>query len=192
MIDHRRTPSQRAYQLPGWFFVLTVLLSVVALGAVGWVFVGDRLDRSAAAPEASASGPARAPEPEPADSRSTSGSADDEDKGDPADDGDEVDAAGGDDADEEPARPDIDVVVLNASQTPGLARRIAGTAEEAGWTVAEVGNWPYPAVVNAVYYPDGRQDEARQLADDVGVDGVRAARPGMSTDALTVLLVSSP
>ena len=82
--------------------------------------------------------------------------------------------------------------MLNASETPGLARRVASSAEEAGWTVAEVGNWIYPAVVNAVYYPEGRQGEAEQLAGDIAVESVRPARPGMSADALTVLLVFSP
>ena len=179
MVDHRRTPSQRSYQLPGWFFVLTAVLSVAAIGAVVWVFVGDRFDETPAALRPSATSSPTEPEPGPAASRPTSGSTADEDDGE-----------GG----EKPAaeRPDIDVVVLNASRTPRLARGVADAAEKAGWTVAEVGNWVYPAVVNAVYHPEGRQAEAQQLADDVGVESVRPARPGMSSDALTVLLVSSP
>ncbi len=179
MTDHRRTPSQRAYQLPSWFFVLTVLIGVVTLGAVGWVFLGDRIGGLPSAPQASASPSASEPEPEhePTEPAPTEDA--------PEDEGDTNTGPGGD-------RPDLEVIVLNASQTPGLARGVAAEAKEAGWTVSEVGNWPYPAVVNAVYYPDGRQDEARQLAEDIGLEGIRAARPGMSTDALTVLLVSSP
>ena len=179
MVDHRRTSSQRAYQLPSWFFVLTVLLGVFALAAVGWTFFGDRFDTSLDARQ-----PSVAPSPsetEPATSRPASDSAAD-------DEGNEDDNEPGADA----ARPDIDVIVLNASETPGLAREVAATAKESGWTIAEVGNWIYPAVVNAVYYPDGRQAEAEQLSGDVSVESVRPARPGMSTDALTVLLVSSP
>jgi len=181
MVDHRRTPSQRAYQLPSWFFVLTVLLGVFALAAVGWAFLGDRFDTSFGARQPAAAPSSSEPEPEPATSRPTSGStADDE--------GDES----GDQPGADEQRPDIDVIVLNASETPGLARDIAATAKKSGWTIAEVGNWIYPAVVNAVYYPDGRQAEAEQLSGDISVESVRPARPGMSTDALTVLLVSSP
>ena len=82
--------------------------------------------------------------------------------------------------------------MLNASESPGLAARVADVAEEAGWTVAEIGDWIYPAVINAVYYPEGHQEEAELLADDVEIDSVRPARSGMSTDELTVLLVYSP
>jgi hypothetical protein len=176
MIDRRGTPSQRAYQLPGWFFVLTVLLGVFALAAVGWAFLGDRLDAPLDARQTSAAPTPSEPAPEPATSRPTSGST-------PADEGDD---------EPDSQRPDIDVIVLNASETPGLARDIAATARESGWTVAEVGDWIYPAVVNAVYYPEGRQAEAEKLSGDIAVESVRPARPGMSTDALTVLLVSSP
>jgi hypothetical protein len=176
MVDHRRTPSQRAYQLPSWFFVLTVLLGVFALAAVSWAFLGDRFDTSFGARQPAAAPSSTEPEPDPATSRPTHRpTADDE--------GDEAGAE---------QRPDIDVIVLNASETPGLARDVAATAKESGWTIAEVGNWIYPAVVNAVYYPDGRQAEAEQLSGDISVESVRPARPGMSTDALTVLLVSSP
>jgi hypothetical protein len=181
MVDHRRTPSQRAYQLPGWFFVLTVLLGVFALAGVGWAFLGDRFDAALHANQPSAAPSLTEPEPEPATSRPIPGSAAD----DASQDGDDEPSA-------DAARPDIGVIVLNASETPGLARDVAATAKDSGWTIAEVGNWIYPAVVNAVYYPDGRQAEAEQLSGDISVESVRPARPGMSTEALTVLLVSSP
>ena len=181
MVDHRRTPGQRAYQLPSWFFVLTVLLGVFALVAVGWAFLGDRLDTSFGGRQPSAASSPSEPEPEPVTSRPTTEP--------PAnDEGDE----GGNENEPDGKRPDIDVIVLNASEEPGLARDVAATAKESGWTVAEVGNWIYPAVVNAVYDPDGRQAEAEQLSGDIAVESVRPARPGMNTDALTVLLVSSP
>ena len=171
MVDHRRTPSQRAYQLPGWFFVLTVVLSVLALGGVGWVFLTGRSDLTPGTPQATSS-------PSVSDgSRSGASTSLPASSPSPAEDRD---------------RPDIEVVVLNASESPGLAARVADSAEEAGWTVAEIGNWIYPAVINAVYYPEGHQEEAELLADDVQVDSVRPARRGMSTDSLTVLLVYSP
>jgi hypothetical protein len=174
MVDHRRTPSQRAYQLPGWFFVLTVVLSVLALGGVGWVFLTGRSDLTPGTPQATSSPPLSD------GSRSSAGTSQPASSPSPAD-----GTADGD-------RPDIEVVVLNASESPGLAARVADSAEEAGWTVAEIGDWIYPAVINAVYYPEGHQEEAELLAEDVEIDSVRPARRGMSTDSLTVLLVYSP
>lgn len=167
--------SQRAYQLPSWFFVLAAVLSILAFVAVGWVFLGDRFDQSGG-PQATASAPAtaseREPEPEPTPTTSEPTSTRDD--------------AG------EGRRSGIDVVVLNASERPGLAADVADAAREAGWTVADVGNWIYPAHINAVYYPEGRQSEAQLLAEDVDIAGVRPARPGMSADDLTILLVGSP
>jgi hypothetical protein len=165
MVDHRRTPSQRAYQLPSWFFVLTVVLSVLALTYAGWAFLGDTGKPTMNATEPTvATSPAITPTPQPTPSPE-------------ADDG---------------RRSGVDVVVLNASEQPGLAARVADTAREAGWTVGDVGDWIYPAVVNAVYYPEGHRGEAELLADDVGIESVRPARAGMSADELTVLLVYSP
>jgi hypothetical protein len=172
MVDHRRTPSQRAYQLPSWFFVLTAVLSVLAFLTVGWVFVADRFEGLPGVPQATSSPPASTAEPTLTDVRPTSPS--------------------GGDGPRDEERSGIDVVVLNASEEVGLAASVADAAKEAGWTVDEVGDWIYPAVINAVYYPEGHQPEAELLADDLGIDGIRPARPGMSTDALTVLLVYSP
>jgi hypothetical protein len=166
MIDHRRTPSQRVYQLPGWFFVLTAVLSVLALAYAGWAYFS--YPRGAATMEATGPSMSTSPTITPTQQSTSSPRADDSE------------------------RPGIDVVVLNASGEPGLAADVADTAKKAGWTVDEIGNWIYPAVINAVYYPQGHQSEAELLADDVGIESVRPARSGMSTDDLTVLLVYSP
>jgi hypothetical protein len=174
MDDHRRTTSQRAYQLPGWFFILTAVVSVLGFVAVGWVFLAGRLDLSPGAPQATASPSASAGEPRPG-----AGGAQPTSTGSPRN--------GADDD-----RSSIDVVVLNASEKAGLAGSVADAAEEAGWTVAEIGDWIYPAVVNAVYYPEGHEQEAGLLAEDLDIDSVRPVRSGMSTDELTVLLVYSP
>jgi len=176
MIDHRRTPSQRAYQLPGWFFVLTAVLSVLAFAAVGWVFLADPFAPLRGAPQATASSSASTTEagPSPTGARATSG------------------APAGKQAVDDGERSGIDIVVLNASGKPGLAADVADAAEKAGWTVGEVGNWIYPAAVNAVYYPEGHQSEAVLLAKDIDIESVRPTRSGMSADDLTVLLVYSP
>ena len=166
MVDHRRTPSQRVYQLPGWFFVLTAVLSVLALAYAGWAFFS--YPRGAVTMEEAGPSVATSPTVTPTQQSTSSPRADDGE------------------------RAGIDVVVLNASGKPRLAAGVADTAKKAGWTVDEIGDWIYPAVINAVYYPAGHQSEAKLLADDVGVESVRPARPGMSADDLTVLLVYSP
>jgi hypothetical protein len=166
MTDHRSTTGQRAYQLPSWFFVLTAVLSLLALAYAGWAFFGH--PREPATMEATGPTVSTSPTVRPTRQPTSSPKADDG------------------------RRSGIDVVVLNASETPGLAARVADTAREAGWTVGEVGDWIYPAVINAVYYSEGHQSEAEILADDVGIESVRPARAGMNTDGLTVLLVYSP
>ena len=176
MVDHRRTPSQRVYQLPGWFFVLTAVLSVLAFATVGWVFLDDSFDPMRGAPQATVYPSASATEAEPRSTRTQPTSS----------------ATAGERAGDDSERSGIDVVVLNASKKPGLAADVADTAKKAGWTVGDIGDWIYPAVINAVYYPAGHQPEAELLADDVGIDSVRPARSGMSADELTVLLVYSP
>jgi hypothetical protein len=57
MIDHRRAQSRRAYTLPGWFFVLTTVLSVAGFVLAGWILVAN--------PFASTSQVASAPTPTP-------------------------------------------------------------------------------------------------------------------------------
>ena len=176
MIDHRRTPSQRVYQLPGWFFVLTAVLSALAFVSIGWVFVADRFDPPRGAPQATTPPSVSTAETGPSPSRERPTSS----------------APGGQQGGNDAERSGIDVVMLNASGKPGLAADVADTAEKAGWTVSELGNWIYPAAVNAVYSPEGHQREAELLAKDVDIESVRPARSGMSSDELTVLLVYSP
>jgi hypothetical protein len=166
MTDHRRTPSQRVYQLPGWFFVLTAVLSVLALAYAGWAFFS--YPRGAVTMQETGPSVSTSPTVTPTRQSTSSPGAD------------------------HGERAGIDVVVLNASEKPGLAAGVADAAKKAGWTVDELGDWIYPAVINAVYYPEGHQSEAELLADDVGIESVRPARPGMSADDLTVLLVYSP
>lgn len=91
-----------------------------------------------------------------------------------------------------PRHQGIEVVMLNASKTAGLAAKAAKDAKSSGWKVAEVGNWIYPAVLNAVYYPQGHEEDAADLSKDLSIDAVRPRTSGMSADYLTVILVSSP
>jgi hypothetical protein len=173
MVDHRRTPSQRAYRLPGWFFVLTGTLSLAGLVGAGWILVADPFaPDSPASSNALEDAPTVTPTATP--SRLTATPMPD---------------ASADTSDE---RDGIELVILNATNKAGLAAQVADVARAAGWTVADVGNWPYPAAQNAVFYPDGHQSEAELLGEDLEIASVRPVRPGMSTDELTVILLNTP
>ena len=81
---------------------------------------------------------------------------------------------------------------INASTTVGIAKRAGDKATELGWTVDKVQNWTYGASQNAVYFPKGHRDDAVTLADDLKVELVQPAKDGMSTDSLTVILITEP
>lgn len=160
MVEHRRTPSRRPYSLPGWFFALTALACVLGLAGAVWSLTGGSAPTRAAAPAPSVTTSAP-PTSAPAQ---------------PA----------------EPTPtppPDIPVEVLNASETPGLAAATAEEAEKAGWKVARVGNWVYGASHEAVYYPEGQEEAAKLLAEDLDIDSVEPAKQGMASSELTVLVL---
>jgi hypothetical protein len=89
-------------------------------------------------------------------------------------------------------RDGIGIEVFNASTTPGIAKRAGEEAKELGWTVDKVENWTYGAAQNAVYFPDGHRKDAQALADDLKIDLIRPAKSGMSSDNLTVILITEP
>jgi hypothetical protein len=78
--------------------------------------------------------------------------------------------------------------VLNNTTTAGAASAFATKVEDAGWTVGGVGNWQGSIGQNTVYYPEGLQDQAEQLAEDVGIDRVMPRVDPMRTDRLTIIL----
>ncbi|MFL6089490.1 MAG: LytR C-terminal domain-containing protein [Aeromicrobium sp.] len=176
MVDHRKTPRTRAYRLPGWFFIVAGVLSLLGLAVAGWVLVADPFGGapSATTPTAPPTSAApKSPTPTPVETTSTSDEASDSDRAKPG------------------GRDGIKVVVLNATSKPGLAAQFADMAEKAGWAV-ETGNWPYPAAQNAVFYPEGHQAEAELLGDDLAIKSVRPIRPGMNVDQLTVIVLTAP
>ena len=174
MIDHRKTLGRKAYVLPGWFLTLTAAACVVGLIGLGWVafFVPDDPQPVAApvsSPTPTATTPTRPPTPSPTPSATPTP------KPTP-----------------EVSRKDIDLSVLNATRTTGLARKVAGRAKEAGWTVAGVGNWRQSAAETAVHFPRGHKDEAKLLAKDLDIDAVLPSIGGMRSDRLTVILLGLP
>ena len=158
MIDHRRAQSRRAYSLPGWFFVLTTILSVLGFALAGWVLVADPFPLTSQAAPVPTATPTVKPSPTP-----------------------------------KPVKRDgIAIEVYNASTTPGLAKTAGEVADGLGWKVDKVDNWTYGAAQNAVYFPPGHRTDAQTLADDLKIDLVRPAKSGMSTDDLTVILITAP
>jgi len=159
MIDHRRAQSRRAYSLPGWFFLLTTVLSVLGFILAGWILLANPFDAGKQSPE-----PSVVPTAAPPTASATP----------------EVD------------RDAIGIEVFNASTTPGIAKHAGETATKLGWTVDKVENWTYGAAQNAVYFPKGHRKDAQTLADDLKIDLIRPTKPGMSTDNLTVILITEP
>ncbi|KQY60368.1 hypothetical protein ASD11_13035 [Aeromicrobium sp. Root495] len=182
MVAHRKTPSKRAYVLPGWFFVLSAAVMVAAAGWLAWVALNapgetqtDGPDPSAASPSASAS-PSRSPEKSATPSPSPTA--------------EKTTAPPSPSPSPSAQRTTVGVSVLNGSRTPGLARSAGARVQQLGWTVGTVGNWRAGGVAQtSVFYPAGREAEARLLADDLGVGSVAPALAGMSTERLTLVLL---
>ena len=81
------------------------------------------------------------------------------------------------------------VDVLNDSRVTGLAAQAAAQLRAAGWTVATVGNFAGDDVpATTVFFPEGDETVARQLATALGVTRVIAAPEGLSSSNLTVAL----
>lgn len=175
MVDHRRTLGRKAYVLPGWFLALTAAACVVGLIGLGWVvfFLPD--DPEPATAPVSSPTPTATPTPTPPPTPTPSATPSPAPKPKP-----------------KVSRKDIDLSVLNATRTTGLARQVSARATDAGWTVAGVGNWRQGASRTAVHFPRGRKAEARLLAKDLGIDAVLPITGGMRADRLTVILLGLP
>ena len=173
MVDHRRTPGRKAYVLPGWFLTLTAAACVAGLIGLGWVafFGSDDSPATVAATSTPTPTPTPTPSPTPSPSESPTPSS----KPKPA-----------------VSRKHIDVTVLNATRTHGLARQVGARVTAAGWTLRSVGNWRSGRPESAVYFPRGHKPEARLLAKDLGIDAVLPVVTGMRTDRLTVVLLGLP
>ena len=177
MSDHRRTPGRKAYVLPGWFLTFTAAACVVGLLGLGWVVMLAPDDEEPADPSAATSTPTPTPSPTPSASPTPTASPTPSPKPKPK---------------PKVSRKDVDVTVLNATRTTGLARQVSARVRAAGWTVASVGDWRTGAAQTAVHFPRGRKAEARLLAKDLGIDAVLPSTSGMRSDRLTVILLGLP
>lgn len=82
------------------------------------------------------------------------------------------------------------VGVFNQTRVTGLARRVAGQAQTAGWTVTAIGNWRGSVPADTVYYPAGREADGALLAADLGISRTMPAIATMAANRLTVVLVT--
>jgi hypothetical protein len=86
----------------------------------------------------------------------------------------------------------LEVVVLNQSVRGGLAGSVADTLREAGWEVPAVGNFRGVVPATTVYYPDGAEGDAQDVAADLPTEPrVRPRFGNLSTSRLTVVVTST-
>jgi LytR cell envelope-related transcriptional attenuator len=84
-----------------------------------------------------------------------------------------------------------EVVVLNQSGRAGLASSVAKRLRAAGWTVSRVGNFSGSVSTTTVYYPTGKEEAARSVADDLpGTPRVSERFSNLSKTRVTVVLTS--
>jgi hypothetical protein len=86
--------------------------------------------------------------------------------------------------------PDTTVVVLNSTDTSGLASRVTEYLDGLGWQVEAPDNFLTTLEETTVYYPEGEEAAARQLAAAApgDADTVSPAVPEVASDVLTVVL----
>lgn len=84
----------------------------------------------------------------------------------------------------------LPVVVLNGTETAGLAKKVGDNLNFEDWVIEKVGNWEGAALTkNTVYYPEGAQEAAQELANSQYVKGViEPADASLSQTALTLVI----
>ncbi len=175
MVAHRKNvPPRKAYVPSSWFIVLTVMLLIGGAGWLGWLLVDDPSSETAAPPAMTPT--ASATPSEPAESTSEP----------------EPDPTPEPTTEPTPEAPAVErealVSVLNNSGVVGAARTFSVRVTEAGWTLGGVGNWTGSIPSNTVYYPQGLQEQAELLGEDVGITRIMPSVAPMRTDRLTVIL----
>lgn len=172
-MEHRKTPSRKAFVPPGWFIVLTILVVIGSAGWLGWLLVDDDPDAPDATPTVTSSTPTpgattpspakTTPAPEettPAPTKTTA----------------------------PPVARDVQVSVLNNTTIRGLAASYSNTVRQAGWTLGGIGNWRGSVGGNTVYYPAAYEAQGKLLAKDLDISRVLPVVAGMRTDRLTIIL----
>jgi hypothetical protein len=71
-----------------------------------------------------------------------------------------------------PARSEIALVVLNGTDTAGLAAATAAEAESVGYTGVTTGNAPTSTDPSTAYHATGQEDAAGRVARDLRIDAI--------------------
>jgi hypothetical protein len=170
-MDHRRTPTGKAYVPASWFIVLTILLVVGAVGWLGWLFVDDDPETPSAGTTTPPPSLTTTPAPTPSKTTETTPSP----KPSKTTEAPKV-------------QRDAPVSVLNNTTIQGLAATYSAKVRAAGWNNVTIGNWRGSIAGNSVYFPPQLEAQAKLLADDLGISRVLPSVAPMRTDRLTIIL----
>ena len=172
-MDHRRTPTGKAYVPASWFIVLTIMVCIGAAGWLGWLFVDDDPETSATGATSPAPSLTTTPSPTPSETTETTPSP--------------KPSKTTEEPEPEVAR-DAPVSVLNNTTIQGLAATYSVKVRDAGWADVRVGNWRGSIAGNTVYFPPQFAEQAKLLGNDLGIDRILPSFAPMRTDRLTIIL----
>ena len=83
----------------------------------------------------------------------------------------------------------LPVIVLNGTETAGLAKSMSDDLHDADWVIDETGNWEgQPLLETTIFYPADGFSSAEELAIQTGGTPVEAT-PDMSQAALTLVII---
>ena len=83
----------------------------------------------------------------------------------------------------------LPVIVLNGTETAGLAKSTSDDLHDADWVIEETGNWTgEPLLETTIYYPADGFSSAEELAIQTGGTPVEATAD-MSQTALTLVII---
>lgn len=83
----------------------------------------------------------------------------------------------------------LPVIVLNGTDTAGLAKSMSDDLHDADWVIQETGNWEgQPLLETTIFYPADGFSSAEELATQTGGTPVEAT-PDMSQTALTLVII---
>ncbi len=173
-MEHRRTPTGKAFVPASWFIVLTIMLCVGAAGWLGWLFVDNDPDTPAASPSTSTTTPATTPTPTPTKTTETT------DEPTPTPSQDDGRAEG---ESRRAGRRCSTTRRSRASRRPTPPR-----CRSAGWANVTIGNWRGSIAGNTVYFPPQLEQQAKVLGDDLDIGRIMPSIAPMRTDRLTIIL----
>ncbi|RNL66139.1 LytR family transcriptional regulator [Nocardioides marmoriginsengisoli] len=80
------------------------------------------------------------------------------------------------------------VVIFNNTNVKGLAGKTATRASKVGWNILTTDNWQGNVDTSTVYYGPKLKAAAQLLADDLGINRIKASFAPMNPKNLTVIL----